>query len=783
MKGKAKGGGRGGGGGGGGGGGRGGSGRGAPEGRGGSGCAAPEAEPTSADSVVKAFTLALAGATTELASLLRSGAVSASAVRPDGMYRSWSLLHAAASKGHTACVQELLSQGAEPAHVNAQGKTPAQQAEAKGFSALAALIESSQATSVAAVDKEDGTLSTLLDRAVGMGLLSESQADALTDAMANGEADEAALLAEWHTKCAMAPTASAGTAPLPPADAVPLRPPLAATTSPPLAPEALATTLPAPPAPAPPAPVPSPLAPSPPAPPPAPPPAQPPAASCPLGAPSAYVGFGQLGRMCSEAEAREREACLELSPLEVLVGTGGRRRPQADLAKTVKKYQRPAAGAPPPAAASLRPLPVLERTVDFLLRVWVTRPDVPPLSRYLFVSDRLRAVQQDLTVQRLYSAPLLARIVRFHLLAEAEFCTLAQAASAGFSAVHNRSLLCNALITVLETPDAAVDAPLAAAAPPPPPPPPLPPSLHAELLAYFILLHADEPATVSTQLACAPAPALAHAAVRRALAAMGAYGREAPEDLGRPLRSMGLLEVACLVRLLPRLRALSLRHANAAFKPNEAFTAATLTARLWLDDASDAARCAKAHGIANAALPPPGSSAAAPASPPPLPPPPAAGAATGDGNHPATASDTGAPALESLPWHFHTGSFVLTPKATIEPPLPLPAVPTLWRWRESHQPAPPIAGAAVAKALAALPAAVPAAAPAATAPATDVPADGAVADAASEASSANDAKKKKKRRPPPPSLLAETPDDTAPSAAEWLWALLHDGVELALAKS
>ena len=55
-----------------------------------------------------------------------------------------------------------------------------------------------------------------------------------------------------------------------------------------------------------------------------------------------------------------------------------------------------------------------------------------------------------------------------------------------------------------------------------------------------------------------------------------------------------------------------------------------------------------------------------------------------------------------------------------------------------------------------------------------------VADAAPEAGATAEMKKKKNRRPPPASLLAETPDDAPPSAAEWLWALLHDGVELEL---
>jgi hypothetical protein len=44
-------------------------------------------------------------------------------------------------QGHTLCVRMLLSEGAEKSTINAQGKTPVQLGEAKGFSELAALIE------------------------------------------------------------------------------------------------------------------------------------------------------------------------------------------------------------------------------------------------------------------------------------------------------------------------------------------------------------------------------------------------------------------------------------------------------------------------------------------------------------------------------------------------------------------------------------------------------------------------------------------------------------------
>ena len=55
--------------------------------------------------------------------------------------------------------------------------------------------------------------------------------------------------------------------------------------------------------------------------------------------------------MCSAREARERESCLEVNRLEQLAGTESQRRPSIDPALAVKRYQRPAAGAPPGSAA------------------------------------------------------------------------------------------------------------------------------------------------------------------------------------------------------------------------------------------------------------------------------------------------------------------------------------------------------------------------------------------------------------------------------------------------
>ena len=77
-------------------------------------------------------------------------------------------------------------------------------------------------------------------------------------------------------------------------------------------------------------------------------------------------------------------------------------RPKCDPELAVKRYKRPDAGAPGPAAAQLRPLPVLRHTVGFLLQLWQRRSEAAPLDRVAFISDRLRAVMQDISVQARY---------------------------------------------------------------------------------------------------------------------------------------------------------------------------------------------------------------------------------------------------------------------------------------------------------------------------------------------------------------------------------------------
>lgn len=315
--------------------------------------------------------------------------------------------------------------------------------------------------------------------------------------------------------------------------------------------------------------------------------------------------------------------------------------------------------------------------------------------------------------------------------------TLANAAAAGYFEVQNRSLLCNALISALEIPSS------------------LPPALFTELLGYFVLLHADEPSTLLTKLTTAPAAVLAHPHLRLALTAASAFSRLDTVALSRCCRDASLLSAACLVRLLPAIRAASLAQANAAYTVREAFPVAQLCPRLALPAPSDAFRCVQAHGLLPAAT--------------------AVGASV-------TAEEALATSV-----HFHSPGFVSV-AAKLEPPLPPPETPAIIRYRQRQfQAAASITNAAVSACPAQL-------------------------------AQVQPPNKKKKRRPPPASFLASyveppaeeevtqapdpksagdgdvgedgtkaplveaTTNTTASSPAalstgEWLYRLLHDGVD------
>ncbi|SHO77490.1 Similar to S.cerevisiae protein SAC3 (mRNA export factor) [Malassezia sympodialis ATCC 42132] len=125
---------------------------------------------------------------------------------------------------------------------------------------------------------------------------------------------------------------------------------------------------------------------------------------------------GTCPDMCPEFERVEREVQKELDRLECFPGTTS-----ADPAAAVKIYRRPAAGRELPLPEEVRPPPVLQRTLDYLVHTLLPADPRDPHFAVVqpFMWNRTRAIRQDFIVQSDRGAIAIAcheRIARYHIL-------------------------------------------------------------------------------------------------------------------------------------------------------------------------------------------------------------------------------------------------------------------------------------------------------------------------------------------------------------------------------
>ncbi|XP_035732673.1 SAC3 domain-containing protein 1-like [Vespa mandarinia] len=129
--------------------------------------------------------------------------------------------------------------------------------------------------------------------------------------------------------------------------------------------------------------------------------------------------------MCPEKERWMREKEGLLHRFEIDEKTKHLKKPKADPNKIIKSFSRPAAGQIMTDPSLLRPGPVLLSTIKYLFTKILTRTDVDWVHIYDFTFDRLRAIRQDLVIQRIgtiMSIQLLEPIVRFHTYAAQRLC-------------------------------------------------------------------------------------------------------------------------------------------------------------------------------------------------------------------------------------------------------------------------------------------------------------------------------------------------------------------------
>ncbi|KAJ0249662.1 SAC3 family protein B [Hirschfeldia incana] len=151
-----------------------------------------------------------------------------------------------------------------------------------------------------------------------------------------------------------------------------------------------------------------------------------------LEQPSLIVGL--CPDMCPESERGERERKGDLDHYERVDGD----RNQTSQSLAVKKYTRTAERE----AILIRPMPILQNTMEYLLSLLDRPYNENFLGLYNFLWDRMRAIRMDLRMQHIFNREaitLLEQMIRLHILAMHELCeyTKGEGFSEGFDAHLN----------------------------------------------------------------------------------------------------------------------------------------------------------------------------------------------------------------------------------------------------------------------------------------------------------------------------------------------------------
>ncbi|XP_027356089.1 SAC3 family protein B isoform X2 [Abrus precatorius] len=152
------------------------------------------------------------------------------------------------------------------------------------------------------------------------------------------------------------------------------------------------------------------------------------------GLDTSNVIIGLCPDMCPESERGERERKGDLDQYERLDGD----RNVTSRLLAVKKYTRTAERE----ASLIRPMPILQKTIDYLLTLLDQPYDERFLGVYNFLWDRMRAIRMDLRMQHIFnqgSITMLEKMIKLHIIAMHELCeyTKGEGFSEGFDAHLN----------------------------------------------------------------------------------------------------------------------------------------------------------------------------------------------------------------------------------------------------------------------------------------------------------------------------------------------------------
>ncbi|XP_067683402.1 germinal-center associated nuclear protein-like [Haliotis asinina] len=143
---------------------------------------------------------------------------------------------------------------------------------------------------------------------------------------------------------------------------------------------------------------------------------------------TARAFVGTCMDMCPEKERYDREEKRRLATFECVPGseTIPGQNPRADHSRVVKEYSRSSADQDEPLPHELRPIPVLVRTMDYLLTEIADKgTDGRWMDWYGFLWDRTRGIRKDITQQQLINreaVELLEKCARFHIFCSERLC-------------------------------------------------------------------------------------------------------------------------------------------------------------------------------------------------------------------------------------------------------------------------------------------------------------------------------------------------------------------------
>ncbi|CAI4222128.1 unnamed protein product [Auanema sp. JU1783] len=128
--------------------------------------------------------------------------------------------------------------------------------------------------------------------------------------------------------------------------------------------------------------------------------------------------FGSCQAMCSSEEVDFRQKNKLIHPLESLDPTVPHKELVCDPSKMVKEYVRSAAGISYDSESNIRTMEVLSSTTDYLISLYQELKETELCLVFSFVSDRLRAVRQDIIIKNVWNAPailILEKMIPFYL--------------------------------------------------------------------------------------------------------------------------------------------------------------------------------------------------------------------------------------------------------------------------------------------------------------------------------------------------------------------------------